>query len=459
MERASADYLAANRLAYGWLLLAVFSLVFAGVFALFVALARTPVIEEYLPLGRNYIYIALVGHVVLAVVIWFLAFQGFLWLRASTHEIGSPVYSLVLGWLALGCCCVGTALVVLSAIFGLGMAELANYVPVLLTPVFFAGLLAFALGITFQLINTGITLIKAAGAGRKIPVVTVGMAAAGVGVFVAFLCFGLSAGFQLWTNKAFIDFERLFWGGGHILQAVNTISMVTVWLYLLRFVYNEQALGKRLSSALYGLYLVFIIPSPVIYFLYDTSSQAYKESFTMLMQWGLGPSTFVFGAAISAKVAGRGRQRWNCSGFSSLVLSIFVFFVGGVIALTISGVNTKIPAHYHCVIGAVTIAFMGLFYEVMPQLGFELYSRRLAVIQPYLYSAGILLFAAGLYLAGAHGVARKTYGSEQNLNSLGRIIGMSIMGIGGLVAISGGIIFVYNALLTLLRRRALHKSE
>jgi len=452
MVRTSAAAITTDRLTYGWLLLAVLSLVFAGIFALLVALARTPVIEGFLPLGRDYLYVALVGHVILAVVIWFLAFQGFLWLRTSSYELGIPVYSPVLGWLALGFCYVGTALVVVSAIFGLGTAELANYVPVLLTPVFFAGLLAFALGITLLLINTSITVAKAVAAGINIPVVTVGMATAGVGVFVAFLCFGLSAWFQSLTNKAFLDFERLFWGGGHILQAVNTITMVTAWLYLARFVYNKEAVGVRLSRALYGLYLVFIIPAPVIYFLYDTSSQAYKDSFTMLMQWGLGPSTFIFGAVIVAKAGADDRQQWRSAGFSSLVLSIFVFLVGGVIAMTISGVNTKIPAHYHCVIGAVTIAFMGLFYEMMPLLGREIYSRRLAAVQPYLYSAGILLFAAGLYLAGAHGVARKTYGSAQNLNSLGRIVGMSIMGAGGLVAISGGIAFVYNALMTLGRR-------
>ena len=444
--------MATKRQTYGWLLLSVLSLVFAGLFALLIALARTPVVEDYLPLGRNYIYVALVGHVILAVVIWFLAFQGFLWLRTSSHELGRPVYSPALGWLALGCCYGGTALVVISAIFGLGVAELANYVPVLLTPVFYAGLLAFGLGILILLGNTTIAVAKAVVEGRKIPAVTVGMAAAGVGVFVAFICFGLSAVFQVSTNKAFLDFERLFWGGGHILQAVNTITMVTAWLYLVRLVYDTEAVSDRISGALYGLYLLFIIPAPVIYFLYDTSSQAYKEAFTSLMRWGLGPSTFIFGLVIVAKAAAKGRQQWRSAGFSSLVLSIFVFFVGGVIALTISGVNTKIPAHYHCVIGAVTIAFMGLFYEMMPQLGMEIYSRRLATIQPYLYSAGILLFAAGLYLAGAHGVARKTYGSEQNLNSLGRFIGMSIMGMGGLVAISGGATFVYNALMTLLRK-------
>lgn len=441
-----------GRLLYGWLMLAVLSLVFAGVFALLVALARTPVIEDMLPLGRDYIYVALVGHVILAVVIWFLAFQGFLWIHATTVGLGSRVFSPALGWLSLACCFVGAALVVVSAIFGFGAAELANYVPVLQTPVFYAGLLSFALGILLLLINIGVTAIKAKAAGKVLPLITFGMLTAGVGVFVAFVCFGLSAYFQFATNKAFLDFERLFWGGGHILQAVNTITMVTAWLYLARIVYGKEVLSARLGKGLYAFYLLFIIPGPFIYFIYDTSTQAYKESFTLLMQWGLGPSTTVFGLAIAAKVIAHGKGRWKNPGFSSLVLSMAVFLVGGIIAMTIRGVNTKIPAHYHCVIGAVTIAFMGLFYEIMPSLGREIYSKRLAAVQPYLYSAGILLFAAGLYLAGAHGVARKTYGSAQNLNSFGRLLGMSIMGIGGLVAISGGITFVYNALITLLRR-------
>ncbi|MBI5885629.1 MAG: cbb3-type cytochrome c oxidase subunit I [Deltaproteobacteria bacterium] len=445
------DETATNRLSLGWLVLAVASLVFAGLFALLVALARTPVIEEMLPFGRDYINIGLVGHVILAVVIWFLAFQGFLWVAASASELKIRVWSPLLGWLAIGACCAGTVLVAVSALFGLGMAELVNYVPVLHTPVFYAGLLIFALGILLHLFNTGLILVFAVRSGKKLPTVTIGMAAAGLGVFVAFLCFALSAWFQLSTGKAFLDFERLFWGGGHILQAVNTITMVTAWVYLSRIVYKEEPVGPRLAKALYGLYLLFIIPAPVIYLLFDTSSQAHKDSFTMLMQWGLGPSTLVFGVAIATMAVKKGARGWGSAGFSSLVLSVFVFFIGGVIAMTISGVNTKIPAHYHCVIGAVTIAFMGLFYEMAPLLGRDIYSRRLAVLQPYLYSGGILLFAAGLYIAGAHGVARKTYAGSQNLNTLGRLVGMSVMGAGGLVAISGGIAFVYNAVMTLGR--------
>lgn len=450
LEKAGRER--AGRIAYGWVLLSVLSLVFAGIFAFMVALARTPFIEDLLPLGRDYIYVALVGHVVLAVVIWFLAFEGFLLAYAATVHINRQTWSPLLAWCGLGAAGTGMALVVAASIFGLGTAELANYVPVLLTPVFYAGLALFASGVLLNIINSSGGVVAARKEGLRLPMLTIGMVASGLATVVAFSCFVLSGYFQAATGKVFIDFERLFWGGGHILQFANTIAMVTVWVFLAALVLKAEPLRPAAAKALYGVYGLFIAPAPLIYFFHDTATQAYKDSFTALMQWGLGPPTAVFMLAVFI-VAARGERPWRSPGFSSLILSIFIFAVGGLIALDIGGVNTKIPAHYHCVIGAVTIAFMGLFYEMVPMLGRRLHSVRLAALQPYLYSAGILLFAAGLYLAGSHGVARKTYGGEQNLNNLGKIIGMSVMGLGGLVAIAGGITFVWNALFSLIGSR------
>lgn len=443
-----------KKIVYGWLLLAVFSLVFAGIFALLVAFARTPVIEDFLPLGRDYIYVALVGHVVLAVVIWFLAFEGFLWVYTSTVYMGRVIFSPTLGWASLVSCAAGMLLVASSAVFGLGAAELANYVPVLLTPVFYTGLVLFAFGIFLNLINTALAILRTKAEGLRLPVITFGSCVGGAAVFIAFLCFALSGYFQVSTEKLYIDFERLFWGGGHILQFANTISMVTVWLFLAYLIYRREAVGGRAAKGLYIVYLLFILPAPFIYFIYDTSTQAYKDSFTAIMRWGLGPSTTVFILMVGWLVVSVKNMPLKRPGFSSLLLSMAIFTVGGVLALMIRGVNTIIPAHYHCVIGAVTIAFMGLFYEIVPSMNTEVYSKRLAAIQPYLYFAGILLFAAGLYIAGSHGVARKTYGGAQNLNSLAKYIGMSIMGVGGIVSIAGGLAFVVNALATMLKRQS-----
>ena len=446
---ASCDR-AGMKIEAAWLVLSVFSLVFAGIFALLVALARTPVIEEMLPLGRDYIYVALVGHVVLAVVIWFLAFEGFLWVHSSSTLMKKRVLSPSLGWVSISASGAGMALVVISAVFGLGPSELANYVPVLHTPVFFSGLILFATGILLNLVNTFGTLFS--GERTALPAVTVGMAASGAGVAVAFACFGLSWWFQYSTGKMFLDFERLFWGGGHMLQFSNTMAMTAVWLYLARMVFHEEAFRPSLSKALYCLFLLFIIPSPVIYFIHDTSTLSHMESFTWLMRWGLGTPAAVFTLLLAWKIF-TAQKPWGDPGFSSLVLSVAVFSLGGLIGVSIEGANTIIPAHYHCAIGAVTIAFMGLFYKILPTFGRPLWSERLARIQPYLYSLGIVLFAAGLFIAGSHGVARKAYAGEQELGTAARFIGMSIMGMGGFVAITGGIVFVINALFSLFGRQ------
>ncbi len=175
----------AGVIVYGWLLLAVLSLVFAGVFALLLALARTPVIEAFLPLGRDYIFVALVGHVVLAVVIWFLAFEGFLWIYSASVHIGQDVWSGILGWASLAFSGAGVALIVISTIFGLGQAELANYVPVLLTPIFYVGLGCFALGVLLNLINGMAGVLRARANGIRLPNLTIGKAVAAFAIFNA----------------------------------------------------------------------------------------------------------------------------------------------------------------------------------------------------------------------------------------------------------------------------------
>ncbi len=447
------------RLVFGWLLLAVLSLMFAGMFAVLVVLARTPFIENMLPMGRDYIYIALVGHVDLAVVIWFLAFQGAL-LYVITGMVGSgkSVWSAGLGWTSLSLSYAGMLLVVIAAAFGLGRAELANYVPVLLTPVFYVGLLVFATGVFLALVNTGIRLISAVINGERLNALAIGMAVCGIGVFIAFLCFGLSAYFQ--RAGGTFEFERLFWGGGHILQTVNAASMAIAWGLLARIIFNSDLAGERASKALFVVYLAFMLPGPFIYFVYDMSSYEHLNSFTFLMRWGPGPSTVVFALAAIRLVATRKDRNWADPGLASIALSMLLFVIGGVIGFNISGVNTKIPAHYHSNIGAVTIAFMGLFYKLLPSLGREVYFKRLSVVQPYLYAVGILLFVAGLYLAGAHGAARKTYAGSQGLDgNVWKMIGMVVMGLGGAVSIAGGIAFVVNALASLVVRKNAEERE
>ena len=55
---------------------------------------------------------------------------------------------------------------------------------------------------------------------------------------------------------------------------------------------------------------------------------------------------------------------------SALLSSLVLFAVGGVLGFMIAGLDIVIPAHYHGSTVAVTIAFMGLCYFLLPRLGY-----------------------------------------------------------------------------------------
>lgn len=446
-----------ERLVYAWLFFSVSSLIFAGIFAFLVAMARTPVIQNIFP-GRNYIHVSLVGHVILSVVIWFLAFQGVLWILSSARFLGAKIFSMFAGWLSFCLCVSGTVFIIIATIFGAGIPLFINYIPVLTHPIFYIGLLLLAAGISITLLNTFLTIWKAwrekTYTGR-IPLITFGMTISGIAVGVALICFCLSYYFQMLgpSAKVLLDFEILFWGGGHMLQFANTIAMVTVWLFLTSIVFKKFPIKDGYAKMLYVFYILFILPAPFLYLIYDTASQQYKNAFTSLMQYGLGLPTGIFAIAVLFTIVSQRKVHglpWKDPLFSSLVISMAVFAFGGFIALLIHGSNTKIPSHYHGVIGGVTLAFMGLTNHILYLLKRDIYSKRSASIQPYIYGAGQTLFVIGMLLAGSHGVQRKTFGAAQNLDDIVKVIGMAIVGIGGLIAIAGGIMFVTNSIMSLL---------
>ncbi len=127
---------------------------------------------------------------------------------------------------------------------------------------------------------------------------------------------------------------------------------------------------------------------------------------------------------------------------SALKTSILLFGAGGTLGFLTHGVNTIIPAHYHGSIVGVTLAFMGLTYYLLPRLGYQTPDSKLARIQPWVYAWGQFIHISGLAVSGAMGIQRKTAGAAQGLDSLSTKIAMGVMGMGGLIAIIGGILFL-----------------
>jgi len=224
-------------------------------------------------------------------------------------------------------------------------------------------------------------------------------------------------------------------------------------------------------TLLFGIGLASVFGTPVIYLAYDVGSVEHHRLLTWLMRFGGGLAippiaVAVVWALFRTRHASAQAQTAGASTASgaradadarplraALWSSIALFGAGGIIGFAINGSNVKIPAHYHgCIVG-VTIALMGLAYLLLPALGFARPAARLATWQPYVYGGGQLLHITGLVWSGGYGVQRKVAGSEQVLRTTQEIAGMGLMGLGGLIAIAGGILFVYVMLQAIVRGR------
>jgi len=104
------------------------------------------------------------------------------------------------------------------------------------------------------------------------------------------------------------------------------------------------------------------------------------------------------------------------------------------------------------------LAFMGMVYQALPRMGYASVSGKMATAQPYLYGGGQLLHIIGLVWSGGYGVQRKVAGADQVLRSASETAGMALMGLGGLVAIVGGLLFLVVVLRAMRRAHPLAES-
>ncbi len=431
-----------------WLGLAVGSLILAGVLAILLVIARMPPFVYWVT-DPLFFKRALVVHVDLALVVWFYAFLGCLFSLLPTRRS--------VRWLGtLGFAVSATGVFLLLLTIGITGAQpvLSNYVPVLDHPLFFTGLGLFGGGLTLNVLDGRILPSREAATGTfPIPAaVRPGLRAGAIAFVLAMVCF---LGGVLTTSSdlpAQARFELALWGGGHVLQFASTAAMLCVWLVLVKVATGKDAIGRQGGGLLFGILVVPLLAAPLLV-LNGTDTSLYREGFTSLMRWGIFPVVLVFlGLCVRSL---KGSRAWGHPATVGFLVSAGLAVLGFVLGALIRGSNTMVPAHYHASIGAVTAAFMTVTFVLLAPLGLPLRDgilKRAARWQPVVFGVGQMVFAAGFGLAGMYGMARKTYGAEQAIRSTEEWVGLVVMGVGGLVAVAGGILFL-TIVATAWRRR------
>lgn len=424
-----------RRVIAAWIILGILSLVAAGVFSLLLVLARTPVIQSLIPFV-DFFRVALVVHVNLSVLVWLLSITAALWSLSSRGERNAW------DWSSFSLAAVGAAIMVLAPFAGAGNPQMSNYVPVLDHPLFFAGLGLFVAGIAIHLLRAVVTRPKIGDSLSGQEALTAGITFSAVIVATAFLSTWASYLGLPDDMSGQIYFEFLFWGGGHVMQFSYTLLMMIAWVVLA----SASDCRVELTPRLLLVYLLFIclpiITVPFLYLAHDIVTVGHRLAFTELMKYG-GLSCLPLGLAVltglwrAQPIAGEGLYLR-----STLNSSVVLFTAGGVLGFLIAGLDIVIPAHYHGATVGVTVAFMGLCYFLLPRLGFGAIPERMAFWQPYLYGGGQLLHIAGLAWTGGYGMQRKTAGAAQGIDRASEVAGMGLMGLGGLISVIGGVLFL-----------------
>jgi hypothetical protein len=433
-------------LARAWLALGVAALVGSGLFSLLLVLARTPGIGRLLP-GADFFHVALVVHVDLSVLVWFAAFAGMLWTAAGGARW------LPLARTAFACTAVGLAAMVVAPFLDPGRPVMANYVPVIESVTFLAGLGTFALGGALLVvraiaspgpIGAALTPEGALRFGLLLAAVSAAIAVAALGGSLAGVPHDLS-------GKPY--YEMLFWGPGHVLQFTWTLLLLVAWLWLAGASGAAVPMSPRLAALMFAIAFAPVLATPAIYAAWNVAEPEHQRMFTWLMRFGGGLAIPAVALAVIVGVARAPRAGAADRPLrAALGASIALFSIGGLIGFLIQGSDVRVPAHYHGAIVGITLALMGATYAVLPQLGYAAPDSKLARWQPWIYGAGQFLHIVGLVWSGGYGVQRKVAGAAQVLRTPQEVMGMGLMGFGGLVAIVGGLLFVVVVIRALRRR-------
>lgn len=431
----------ARKLTIGWIWLGVYSLVAAGILAVLLALSRTPVIQDLMP-GGEFFRVALVVHVDLSVLIWFMASSGVLWTVFGVHR--ESLWSKSAFILAVA----GTVLISISPFLGTAKPLMNNYVPVLLQPWFFYGLITVTSGLVILALGFVITGRPKLRNPNPQQTLHFALYLAAISVLVAVACVVYSYLKIPDSISGKFYYDLLFWGGGHIHQFVNTLLLLVAWILLAAACGNELHINPKLAIVLFTAVVIPLLWVPGLYS-YDIESSNHIVGFTELMRMGglasIPIGILVFTSTFKFSVLNDQQKPLR----AALISSITLFAAGGIMGFMIKGSNTIIPAHYHGSIVGVTMAFMGIVFMLLPKLGRPIKHNKLAYWMPWLYGGGQLTHITALAWSGGYGVKRKTAGEAQGLDSLQEVIGMGIMGMGSLLAVVGGILFLFIVITSL----------
>ena len=434
-------------------------------------------------LDEVWFYRILTLHGVNMLVFWIIFIEMAILYFASSTLLNTRIFSKTLAHISFVMMVVGALITNYIILDGRADVLLTSYVPLQAHPLFYVGILLFAVGALLVCFNYFATLYiakKNKTYTGSVPLVTFAATTAAIIAVIAILhgAMALIPSF-LWSVGLMAEpdagvYRLLWWGLGHQTQQVNVAAMVGVWYFMATMTTGAKPLNETVCRGAFVLYILFINIASAHHLLVDpgvsTEWKIWNTSYAMYLAV---LASMIHGYTVPASMEVAQRRKgftkglfgwfaklpWKDPGFSSVALSAIIFgFIGGITGVTlgteqinIMAHNTmRIPGHFHAtVVGGTTLAFMGLCYYLVPLIfQRDFYLRSWARVQPYIFAIGITMMSLGMSLAGTYGVPRRTYDSdftgaaiETGFDPVAHIL-LGVLGIGGVIAFLGMMLFI-----------------
>jgi cytochrome c oxidase subunit 1 len=362
--------------------------------------------------------------------------------------------NMKIAWLSFALMIIGTLATAAAILSGTSSVLYTFYPPLRAHPAFYIGLTLVVVGSWIAFINWLPVYFawKREHAGEKVPLAVVGVFAAfivwviatiPVAIEIIFLLIPWSLG---WVPTVNVPLARmLFWFFGH--------PLVYFWLlptYVMYYTMLPKVSGGKLFSDFAGrlTFMWLILYSAPVGIHHQFTEPGISSTwkfvhafFTLLVAVPSLATAFVMAASMELGAranGGRGLMGWwkklpyldtNRWLFGYFFCGLVIFILGGVTGIINASYNLDtvvhntswLPAHFHqTVAGPVFLSYIGMTLFLVAKLtGKQIKFPRTNVWVPYIWTLGIMIFSAGLYITGATGEPRRmnmglTYANPQS---------------------------------------------
>ena len=476
---------------------AVVFLLLGGILAIGVVLTRWPAVHW---LEAATFYQVLTAHGLDMLIYWIIFFEIAVLYFCSSTLLRCRIATPRIAWFAFALMLIGAVVNNIAVYQGGSSVMMTSYVPMMAAPSFYLGLILFAVGALigcFVFFGTLVIARRDKTYQGSVPLVTFGAVVAAIiavftivsGAIILIPTYLQSIGFVEHVDP--LMYRMIWWAFGHSSQQINVSAHISIWYLVAAVVFGARPMSERVSRGAFLLYILFLQLASAHHLLADPGvSTEWKIVNTSYFMYFAVLASMIHGLTIPGAMEVAQRQKgytkglfewlrkapWGNPVFSGVFISIVGFgFLGGISGVMMGTEQLNmiihntiyVPGHFHAtVVVGTTLSFMALTYYLIPVLfKREMIAPTLAKWQPYLFGLSMYFFCLVMMGAGTLGVSRRHWDMAFDGSPLAyewpgaAYMMMGLVGIGGVVAIIGGAIYIYITVGSLLWGKRLEGGE